>query len=487
MRAVTGWAGRRAVVGAVTCAWVAALTACSTPATSDAGADAGVAGDAGADLAFGGGKSDGAGSDADIVNTVTDAVVDAAAADASESDVAPADATADVPKKDAFEYECKALTVESCVTACGSAGTRKCLKEWGPCIPPAEFCGNCVDDDCNGLINEGCAPNPECTPVEVKCPIAIITVAEGTQVGSGTTLHLSGAASYGQGKAVITKWAWSVQAPLGGSTVFKSNAAVTEPTFAVTASGQYLIRLDVWDDQGTQSCVPALVTITVVPDPPVKPSVGCADGTREGFVDQKAYPQIAACAGAWDQPGITPDAVVPTCGRQGGNDGAKANGQGCAAPDLCADGWHICKTWQELAQKSPTGCADATPAGAAPKSLFFAIRQPSQNGSVCGDWNDGPNVNDLFGCGNLGTTLDATKKCGPLDRVIASTTPNKCGFNEAEPSLGPWECVGPGKSDLFEGANVTKKACQNASCQYDGQPVQPWGKGGVVCCADPVP
>lgn len=454
-------------------ALLALLAACSTPQTQDA--DASAAADAsGSDLAFVG-KSDGAIYDASATDAVADVAEDVAAEDVAVADTGP--------KKPGFDYECKPLATESCVTACGSAGTRKCLKEWGPCIPPAEFCGNCTDDNCDGLINDGCAPSALCTPPEVKCPIAILAVAEGQKVGTQAVIHLSATGSYGQGLAKIVKWAWSVQAPLGASGAFQPSASAESPTYAITVAGQYLFHLEVWDDAGVKSCVPALFTASAASDPPVNPEIGCADGTREGFLDDKAYPQIAGCAGAWDHPGITPDSVVATCGNQGGNDGAKKDGTGCSTPDLCAASWHVCKTWQEVANKSATGCVDAVPANAAPKSLFFAIRQPSQNGSVCGDWGDGPNVNDLFGCGNLGSTLSAGQKCGPLDRVIASTVPNKCGFNEAEPNLGPWECMGPGKSDLFEGANVTKKACQNGSCQYDGQPVNAWQKGGVLCCS----
>ena len=422
------------------------------------------------------------------VDSLSDGAVGSAFGDAAGQDVAvsadvaaAADGGADAgPVKKGFVYECTPLKVESCVTACGSAGHRKCLKQWGGCAPPPEFCGNCVDDDCDGLINEDCAPNPKCSPTPTKCPVAIITIAEGKGAGTGTTLHLSASGSFASGSAKISKWAWSVQAPAGAAGTFTPSASVEAPKFLVDVAGAYLFQLRVWDDDGKESCVPAVTAVAVVPDPPVTPTVGCADGEREGFLDQKAYPQIAACAGAWDQPGITPDKVVPTCNRQGGDDGGKADGKGCASADLCASGWHVCKGWQEVAQKSPTGCADATPAGAKSKSLFFAIRQPSEDGSVCGAWGDG--FNDVFGCGNLGTALPPEKKCGPLDRVLASTQPNSCGFNEAEPKHGPWECFGSGKSDLQEGSNVTKKACQGQSCQYDGALVGPSDKGGVVCC-----
>jgi hypothetical protein len=199
-------------------------------------------------------------------------------------------------------------------------------------------------------------------------------------------------------------------------------------------------------------------------------------------VDKDAYPQIAGCAGAWDHPGITPASVVQTCGGKAGNSGTLASGAGCSAADLCSAGWHLCAGWQEVAQKSSTGCAGATPPDAKPKSLFFAIRQPSKSFSVCGAEGDG--FNDVFGCGNLGIGIGPDKGCGPLDRALASMQPDKCGFNEAEPPLGPWECKGGAGSDLKEGALVTKKACAGGTCSYDGQPVGPSDKGGVLCCRD---
>jgi hypothetical protein len=49
-------------------------------------------------------------------------------------------------------------------------------------------------------------------------------------------------------------------------------------------------------------------------------SVGCADGTREGFVDVTRYPDLAACEGTW----------------LGDLD------QSASAEALCASGWHVC-------------------------------------------------------------------------------------------------------------------------------------------------
>lgn len=385
-----------------------------------------------------------------------------------------------------FDYPCEPGTIEACVTACDTPGVRKCLKDWGACIPLAEKCGNCIDDDCNSVVDDSCANAAECDPPTETCPVAAISVTPAPPWGVGDTLQLSAAPSSAPG-STVAQWQWTVQAPAGSSSTLSPNDTVQAPTYVLDLAGQYVFTLRVWDLQGVESCVAAVKVIDSAPVPPVEPEVGCADGEREGFLNQNDYPQIAACAGAWSKPGITPDSVVPTCNRQGGDDGPQKDGGDCSAPDLCAAGWHVCNGWQELAAKSPTGCGDATPPDAKPKSLFFAIRQPSENNIVCGAPGDG--FNDVFGCGNLGVAIPPDKGCGPLDRALASTQPNTCGFNEAEPNLGPWQCqeaagVGSGASHLNEGLLVTKKGCPNQSCSYDGAPVGSSDKGGVVCCRD---
>ena len=433
----------------------------------------------GADGEATGGKDGAGGADAGDPTDVVDPG-DSAGAEDDANEAEDVGSTGDAGSQPPpFNYPCTPGAVEACVTACESAGKRLCLKEWGPCVPPDEFCGNCQDDDCDGAVDEGCPPNPDCTPVVEDCPTAVITIQEGTVVGTGTTLHLSAASSLPAG--TVDAWKWSVQTPAGAVGSFAASDDVEAPEFAIDVAGTYLFTLVVWVD-GVESCSPAQVAVVVNPVPPLGPEVGCADGEREGFLDLDAYTHIAGCSGAWDQPGITPDGLVQTCGGQGGDDGAKADGAGCASLDLCAAGWHICVGWQEVAAKSTTGCVGATPPDAKPKSLLFAVRQPSENGSVCGDWGDG--LNDVFGCGNLGNGLGPDKGCGPLDRVLASTQADSCGFNEAEPNLGPWECIGGPGSDLLEGQTVTKKGCPGASCSYDGYPVSSSDKGGVLCCRD---
>jgi len=214
---------------------------------------------------------------------------------------------------------------------------------------------------------------------------------------------------------------------------------------------------------------------------PLVAEAGCADGTREGFVSMDSHPFIAGCSGGWSVGGITRPDLAPTCDRASGNDSDNPEGAGCSAADLCSPGWHVCLGRAEVAGLSPDGCAGAVPPGTPDKSLFFAVQQNSQADSVCDDSDLG---NDVFGCGNLGTVLSPDKNCGALNRVLASMHAGTCGFNEAEPPLGPWLCVGGDDSHLHEGSLVKKNGCPSVSCSYDGNPVDNSGKGGVLCCID---
>jgi hypothetical protein len=181
-------------------------------------------------------------------------------------------------------------------------------------------------------------------------------------------------------------------------------------------------------------------------DVAANPPTGCADGTREGFVDIVTYPDIAGCSGGWSIPGVmlenpgrapacptvtTHDTATPACRRQGGNSGPLPSGTGCDVADLCSAGWHVCTSAQDVATHSGSkGCAEAT--GPSSPPLFFATRQ-SSNG--CGDCATGTRTasdctgngcttgcaqtaalsNDVFGCGNIGDAAGLSG-CDPLDR-----------------------------------------------------------------------
>ena len=61
-------------------------------------------------------------------------------------------------------FACCRGTVTSCTTSCGSTGTRTCGSSCtlGSCTAPAESC-NGVDDDCDGMVDEGCGGCGSCT------------------------------------------------------------------------------------------------------------------------------------------------------------------------------------------------------------------------------------------------------------------------------------------------------------------------------------
>jgi len=186
---------------------------------------------------------------------------------------------------------------------------------------------------------------------------------------------------------------------------------------------------------------------TCGPDAGVNRS-GCADGEREAFVDVAAQPAIAGCAGGFTVPGLLNEAA-PSCNRLAGDDSAAPGGAGCNASDLCAAGWHVCRTPAEVAAASSSGtCAGAVPANA--PAQFFAIRQSGPGSADCGE-----GANDIFGCGTLGIAPGNT--CAPLDRF---------SNDQCIELAAPWSC---GDDNIAEALNVTKPGP---------------AAGGVLCCRD---
>ncbi|MDB4982405.1 MAG: Type fimbrial biosis protein PilY1, partial [Myxococcales bacterium] len=182
---------------------------------------------------------------------------------------------------------------------------------------------------------------------------------------------------------------------------------------------------------------------------------GCSDGSREGFLDTTKYPSVAACSGAWDEPGLSSTASrVPKCNRHAGNDGERPTGGGCSAADLCAVGWRVCENADVLAGISG-GCNDAI-APFADSRVFFVTRQHS-NGIVCSATAQG--ANNVYGCGNFGGTSDHS--CNPLTRLLRDSD---CDNN------APWSCSsGTLGMDFNELDQIVK-----------GGPLH----GGVLCCKD---
>ena len=167
--------------------------------------------------------------------------------------------------------------------------------------------------------------------------------------------------------------------------------------------------------------------------------IGCADGTREGFRDVATFPRIAACAGHWNQPGLT--------GLPAGHQCTPADDQPCAAADLCSPGWEICANHTSVATHGAARCDAQSLRG------FYATRQPSSGAAACID--DPTFDNDLFGCDEPVPRNNGITGCNPLD----GTSGDQCAALVG----GPWVCP--------DGSHELTTVLKNADVD-----------GGVLCC-----
>ena len=220
---------------------------------------------------------------------------------------------------------------------------------------------------------------------------------------------------------------------------------------------------------------------------------GCSDGSREGYLDESMYPDIAACGGAWTIPGIANfapafapacpslqvnDTRTPACNRQAGDDSSNPAGANCNAEDLCGEGWHICLGVNDLKAATPAGngCTNAVAAGSGP--TWYATRQatngcgrcadgtsvaPSCNSSACtsGCLNTQSTTNDVYGCGNIGVP----GSCGGLGMTW---TGNLC----ANISSAGFNCNLPTSAD-------DSGLCETYTLTHSNP-----NTGGVLCCRD---
>lgn len=177
---------------------------------------------------------------------------------------------------------------------------------------------------------------------------------------------------------------------------------------------------------------------------------GCADNTREAFLNLTTYPEIAACGGGFQEPGVLH--AVPGCARNAGNNSTNPNGIGCSIADLCAEGWRPCASPLEVEQRTSAGVPSDFPA-----SAFFAaaVSGPADD-EVCGI-----GTNDFYGLGTAGGGADRGT-CAPLTR----SSGDKCDDLPA-----PWDCgEATGIWQYDEADQATKPGPQS---------------GGVLCCLAP--
>jgi hypothetical protein len=216
---------------------------------------------------------------------------------------------------------------------------------------------------------------------------------------------------------------------------------------------------------------------------------GCADGQREGFVDDKTFPDIAGCSGGFSIGGVMPfdpstipqcpsvtatDTTVPRCNHGAGDDSSNPTGAGCDVEDLCEPGFHVCRSAADVTSHSPSGCDGATLNGDPP--LFFVTRQSSNGCGVCATGSSAGSQcdsktcavgcaetertsNDAFGCGNVASNVTLVA-CDPLNAF----TNNLCGGLNGS----SWSCA----------------ADPTGFCEAYVLSHQDATFGGALCCRD---
>ena len=197
------------------------------------------------------------------------------------------------------------------------------------------------------------------------------------------------------------------------------------------------------------------------PPPDVEPGVvGCSDGSAEVLIADRG---LAGCDGAWSIPGVV-SATEPACDRAAGNDGTRSSGEGCAAADLCADGWHVCQDADEVSARGGDSACEAFAAPPDPEGttafIYLSRQRATGDDPACLPDGSEEAIDDAWGCGTRG--LEAPD-CRPLDRHLALEV-------EGGGCESPWSC---GEDPRAEGQNVTK--------------LEPSQGGGVLCCSDLAP
>ncbi|MDX2012656.1 MAG: carboxypeptidase regulatory-like domain-containing protein [Myxococcaceae bacterium] len=156
-------------------------------------------------------------------------------------------------------------------------------------------------------------------------------------------------------------------------------------------------------------------------------SVGCADGTREGFTDVLAFPDVAACGGGW----------------QGDLDTSTS------AEQLCGPGWRVCTH-----ADAPVRALSFTQATAFPGCFAFRA-----------------SVDGFDGCEPLDCSNDVTR-----DTVAAVGA--SCG------ALSGVSRLVPDGGACFSDRGAIASQCCNASVAGPGRAAgcPQRGESGVLCC-----
>ena len=174
-------------------------------------------------------------------------------------------------------------------------------------------------------------------------------------------------------------------------------------------------------------------------------SIGCRDGSREGFKDVVGYPTIAACAGRWAGQLMEPSADL-----------------------ICADGWHVCSDRDAAAWRISSRDARGFPG-----CFAYRAAQDFPNDSAHG-----------YGCRPL-TCVGSRNPNDPTDPMPWPDDDDVAGMgagcSKEQGGIDPYPAGASGKSCLTDGYVIDASCCY--ASRQGGCTQQPW-QTGVVCCKD---
>jgi len=100
---------------------------------------------------------------------------------------------------------------------------------------------------------------------DATCPISVIDYLGGAVVSPYEPLALSGLSSFGLAGAIKT-YLWDMEQPTGSHAKFVPGSTSSNVTVTPEICGEYVFKLNVWDDKGTSGCNTASQVALVLPE-----------------------------------------------------------------------------------------------------------------------------------------------------------------------------------------------------------------------------